>query len=224
MRPSNKIPSDKYWRVLLELRTFKFTVLYTHWWNTIRSSCLWQIRVSYDLFNQLAVTELLCSFRLVLEGKMGKGIPGSSRLEFLEKFLVINSTLSDREDNTSLPLKKGDTADLLLLRILLILFLGVIQSFVILGCSSLAASRTLLQWLLSCLTLCKKWFLWAVVAAQAAENHGDEWDLTCYLGWGIYTSIPARTHSQNSLAGDAPSLKISKTSLQTSLKWWQWPS
>ena len=30
----------------------------------------------------------------------------------------------------------------------------------------------------------KKWFLWA--AAQAAENHGDKWSLTWYLGWGIY--------------------------------------
>ena len=34
----------------------------------------------------LGVTEILCSFRLVLEGKIGKEIPESSRLEFLEKF------------------------------------------------------------------------------------------------------------------------------------------
>ena len=32
------------------------------------------------------VREILCSFRLVLEGKTGKEIPESSRLEFLEKF------------------------------------------------------------------------------------------------------------------------------------------
>ena len=37
----------------------------------------------------LGVTEILCSFRLVLEGKTGKEIPGSSRLEFLEKFAAI---------------------------------------------------------------------------------------------------------------------------------------
>ena len=35
----------------------------------------------------------------------------------------------------------------------------------------------------------KKWFLWTMAAAQAAENHGDEWDLTWYFLWGIYTSI-----------------------------------
>ena len=27
----------------------------------------------------------------------------------------------------------------------------------------------------------KKWFLWTMEAAQAAENHGDEWGLTWYL-------------------------------------------
>ena len=34
----------------------------------------------------LGVTEILCSFKLVLEGKTGKEIPELSRLEFLEKF------------------------------------------------------------------------------------------------------------------------------------------
>ena len=38
----------------------------------------------------LGVTEILCSFRLVLEGKTGKEIPKSSRLEFFEKFLASN--------------------------------------------------------------------------------------------------------------------------------------
>ena len=31
----------------------------------------------------LGVTEILCSFRLVLEGQAGKEIPESSRIEFL---------------------------------------------------------------------------------------------------------------------------------------------
>ena len=60
------------------------------------------------------------------------------------------------------------------------------DSFVLLGHASLAASRTLLQGLLVCLKFnlnseepfCwykwKKWFLWTMAAAQAAENHGDE--------------------------------------------------
>ena len=42
----------------------------------------------------VGVTEILCSFRLVLEGKTGKEVPESSRLEFLEKFLSKNFALS----------------------------------------------------------------------------------------------------------------------------------
>ena len=49
----------------------------------------------------LGVTELLCSFILVLEGKTGKEIPESSRFEFLEKFSGNNFALSDAEDNKS---------------------------------------------------------------------------------------------------------------------------
>ena len=56
--------------------------------------------------------EILCSFRLVLEGKTGKEIPESSRFEFLEKFLANNFALSDTEDNTSGPLNRGGIADL----------------------------------------------------------------------------------------------------------------
>ena len=52
----------------------------------------------------LGVIEILSSFRLVLEGKTGKEIPESSRLEFLEKFLANNFALSDAEDNTTSPL------------------------------------------------------------------------------------------------------------------------
>ena len=52
----------------------------------------------------LGVIEILWSFRLVLEGKIGKEIPESSRLKFLEKFLVNSFALSDAEDNTSWPL------------------------------------------------------------------------------------------------------------------------
>ena len=67
----------------------------------------------------LGVTEILCSFRLVLEGRTGKEIPESSRLEFLEKFLANNFALSDAEDNTSGLLNRGGIADLPLLRTLL---------------------------------------------------------------------------------------------------------
>ena len=63
----------------------------------------------------LGVKKILCSFRLVLEGKTGKEIPRSSRLEFLEKFSANNFALSDAEDNTSRPLNRGGIADLPLL-------------------------------------------------------------------------------------------------------------
>ena len=43
----------------------------------------------------LGVTEILCSFKLVLEEKTGKELPESSRLDFLEKFLGNNFALSD---------------------------------------------------------------------------------------------------------------------------------
>ena len=91
--------------------------------------------------------EILCSFRLVLEGKTGKEIPESSRFEFLEKFLANNFTLSDVEDNTSNPLNRGGIADLPLLRTLLVIhqksrkssFWEVMGSFVLVAYASLAA-------------------------------------------------------------------------------------
>ena len=63
--------------------------------------------------------EILCSFKLVLEGKTGKETPESSRLEFKEKFSANNFALSDAEDNTSGPLNRGGIADLPLFRTLL---------------------------------------------------------------------------------------------------------
>ena len=66
----------------------------------------------------LGVIEILCTFRLVLEGKKGKEIPKTSRLEFLEKF-VANNFEKKTEDNTSEPLNRGGIADLPLLRTLL---------------------------------------------------------------------------------------------------------
>ena len=68
----------------------------------------------------LGVTEL-CSFKLVLQGKTCKEIPESSRLEFLEEFSANNFALSDAEDNASEPLNRGGTADLPLLRTLLVI-------------------------------------------------------------------------------------------------------
>ena len=105
----------------------------------------------------MGVTEI-CSFRLVLEGKTGKEIPESSRLEFIEKFSANNFALSDAEDNTSGPLNRGGIADLPLLRTLLAIrqkprepsFWEEMDSCFI-SLSKLAASRTLFQRLLACL-------------------------------------------------------------------------
>ena len=66
----------------------------------------------------LAVTEILCSFRLVLDGKTGKETPESSGLEFLEKFSENNCAFSGAEDNKSGPLNRGGVSDLPLLRTL----------------------------------------------------------------------------------------------------------
>ena len=58
----------------------------------------------------VGVTEILCSFRLVLEGKTGKEIPESSRLEFLGSIFA----LSNAEDNNSRLLNSVGIADLYL--------------------------------------------------------------------------------------------------------------
>ena len=69
--------------------------------------------------NILGVTEILCSFKLGLEGKTGKETPESSRLEFLEKFSGNSFALSDAEDNTFETLNRRSIVDLPLLRTLL---------------------------------------------------------------------------------------------------------
>ena len=107
----------------------------------------------------LGIMEILCNFRLVLVGKAGKEIPeSSSRLEFLEKFPANHYALSDAEDNTSGSLNREGIADLPLLRTLLAIrqksrqssFREVMDS--LLAYASLAASRSLLQRLIACLS------------------------------------------------------------------------
>ena len=63
----------------------------------------------------LGVTEILCSFKSVLEEETGKEIPESSRLKFLEKFSANNFALSDAKGKTSGPLNRGGIEDLPLL-------------------------------------------------------------------------------------------------------------
>ena len=62
-----------------------------------------------------------------------------------------------------------------------------------------------------------------MAAAKVAKNHGDEWRLTWYLQWGIYTLIPTWTHSQNSIP-TAEALSLKMPSQGTSVKWSWRPS
>ena len=61
----------------------------------------------------MEVTEILCSFRLLLDGKVNKNIPESFRLKFSEKFLANKFALSDAENNITKPLNKGGIAGLI---------------------------------------------------------------------------------------------------------------
>ena len=51
-------------------------------------------RFVMTFLTNLGVLEILCNFRLVLEGKTGKEIPESSRLGSLDKFLANSFALS----------------------------------------------------------------------------------------------------------------------------------
>ena len=69
----------------------------------------------------LTVTEILCSFRLVLEWKTVIEIPESSKLEFWEKFLTNNFALSDAQGNNSRALNREGIVNLPLLKTLLVI-------------------------------------------------------------------------------------------------------
>ena len=92
-------------------------------------------------FTILGVTEILCSFRLVLEGKTGKKMPVTSRLEISGKFSANDFALSDAEDSTTVLLNLAGIAGLPLLRTPLAIhqkfrepsFSGVMDFFVLLA-------------------------------------------------------------------------------------------
>ena len=93
----------------------------------------------------LRVMEILCSFRLVLEGKTCKEMSQSSRLEFVEKFLANNFALSSAEGSTSGSLNRRALVELPLLRTLLAIrqksrepsFWEVMDSFVLVAYANL---------------------------------------------------------------------------------------
>ena len=143
MRPLNNLEtrlSETFEEFSYYVWKFRLTVLYNHHWNTIRTRCLWWIKVHYDFLTILGVIEI-CNFKLVLEWKTGKEIPKSSRLGFLKKFLEDNFALSEPEDNASGLINRGGIPDLHLLRTLSAIcqqaqepsFLKVMDSFVLIA-------------------------------------------------------------------------------------------
>ena len=194
-------------------------------------------RMGMTFLTNLGITETLCSFRVVLGRKVCKKIPEWSRLELSEKFLTKNFALSDAEDDNSESLNNRGIADLSLLRAPYAIyqnswkpsFWEVINSFVLLACVSLTASRTLLlQLLLGCQNFTldlEDLFWWYIQKSDFYEiwqQHGDghEWGLTWHLWWVIHTTIPTSNHSENSLAA-AKVLGLKIFSHGTSLKWSQ---
>ena len=162
MKPSNnlenKTPSDTYWRVQPIWKEFQaYTSLEPPQECNQDFDAFSKSRFVMTFVTILRVREILCGFTLLLKRKTGKEILQSSRLVFLEKFWGNNFTLWDAEDNNSVMLNWGGIADLPLLRTLLAIpnilrgFWEVMGSFVLLACASLAASITLLQWLITCI-------------------------------------------------------------------------
>ena len=63
-----------------------------------------------------------------------------------------------------------------------------------------------------------KWLLWIMTTAQEAENHGDEWGLTWYLRWEIYTlSLKMSSHGKSLICSQRPS---HSTWEQLQAMWW----
>ena len=77
-------------------------------------------RLITTFLTNLAITRILYIFSLVLEGKAGKEIPESSRVEFLGKISANNFVLSYAEDSTLGPLNREGVADCISLLITLL--------------------------------------------------------------------------------------------------------
>ena len=95
MRPSNnqenKRFSDISWRVqLLYIKVQAPWFLEPPLQHNQDQTPLMNHSLVMAFLTILGVTEILCSFRLALEGETGKGIPKAWRSEFLERFLASN--------------------------------------------------------------------------------------------------------------------------------------
>ena len=123
MRPSNNLKS-KTFRHILKSSASMYEISVSQFFRTTSG-----IQSGPEAFDKLSfvktfltilwVTEILRSFRLVLEGKIDKEIPESSRSEFSEKFLANNFALSYAKDNTCRTVNGRGLTDLPLLKTLL---------------------------------------------------------------------------------------------------------
>ena len=101
MRPSNN-HENKTFRTILKSSASKYESSGSQFFRTTAG-----IQWEQDAFDEsrfvmtfltiLSVIEILCRFRLVLEGKTGKEITKSPGLEYLEKFLANNFDLWKEE-------------------------------------------------------------------------------------------------------------------------------
>ena len=115
-------------------------------------------KVCDDFFNHLGSYENI--MQLQISSRMENWYRDTRIIEIRVLRKVFNKfSLSDAENYISCLLNRAGVADLPLLRTLLAIcqkswepsFWEVMDSFVLLAYASLAASRTLLQWLLACL-------------------------------------------------------------------------
>ena len=121
MRSSNslegKILSGIYWKdQLLCLKVQTHSSLEPLEFNRCQSVLK---RLVVIFVNNLRVTGILCSCRLVLEGKAGKEIPDSLRVELLEQISANNLVLSNKENNSSRSFSRAGIEYLPLLKKLL---------------------------------------------------------------------------------------------------------
>ena len=116
MRPSNNLENDSF-RHILKSSASIYESSGSQFFRTTTG-----IQSGPDAFDEsrfvmtfltiMGVMEILCNFRLVIEGKTGKESPKLSIFELLEKFLANYLALSDAEDNTFAPLNREGMADL----------------------------------------------------------------------------------------------------------------
>ena len=100
MKPSNNLEKQDSFRHLLKSSARMYESSGSQFFRTTtgiqsRPDSFDKSRFVMTFLTILGLMEILYSFRLVLEGKTGKEIPESSKLELLEKFSANNFVLSD---------------------------------------------------------------------------------------------------------------------------------